>query len=255
MPTVFLVRHGRSQSNAGLATKDPQNVELVDLGHKQAQQIGTFLKDYTQIDLIVTSPYLRTQQTAFYTKRLFPHAHLTRWDVQEFTYLSPKYLGYSTPEERRPMVEAYWKRCLPFYRDGPGAETFAEFIERVHTFLQQLRDAENKDKVIVVFSHEQFINAVLWIIKNKPDKITPETMHRFRNHLNQNKLRNGAIVQMRFSDYENRWHYEKILDHLHLQQEVSEREVEYAHLKRAVLEPVALVKKASSLIGKTMLAF
>lgn len=85
MITVFLVRHGESQANAGFATPDPGKVELASLGEKQANEVATFLKEHTPLNFIVTSPYLRTKRTAESTKLLFPTADVEEWEVQECT--------------------------------------------------------------------------------------------------------------------------------------------------------------------------
>ena len=106
MHKFFLIRHGESQSNAGLATTEPKAVELTSLGHQQATQIAAFLKEYTSLNLIVTSAYLRTKQTATPTKEIF-HKSAEEWEVQEFTYLSSMHQEQSTTEDRKPLVELY----------------------------------------------------------------------------------------------------------------------------------------------------
>ena len=116
MITVFLVRHGESQANAGIATPDPVKVELTPLGEKQAdKEFAAFLKENTPLNLIVTSPYFRTKQTAEPTKALFPHTDIEEWEVQEFTYLSSMHRKRSTTQERKPLVDFYWTMCEPSF--------------------------------------------------------------------------------------------------------------------------------------------
>src|SRR2546421_386547 len=133
MSTVFLIRHGESQSNAGLATTGPRHVMLTPRGREQARDIANFLRLYPSIDIIVTSPYLRTKKTAELTTSmpLFRSVAQEEWDVQEFTYLSSMHQELSTAEERRPLVDAYWEQCQPSFVDGSGSESFAQFIDRV----------------------------------------------------------------------------------------------------------------------------
>jgi broad specificity phosphatase PhoE len=213
MHRFFLIRHGESQSNAGLATADPGDVELTPRGHEQARQIAVFLKEYTALNLIVTSAYLRTKQTAAPTKAIF-HATPMEWEVQEFTYLSPAYLGYSTSNDRRPLVDAYWEQCDPSYTDGRGSESFKVFIGRVEGFIRQLK---NRRENIAIFSHEQFIAAVLWVLQKRPTVITSDTMRDFRDFFNQNRIPNGAIVDIkvrRSGDSQDSWTYELLRQHL-----------------------------------------
>jgi probable phosphoglycerate mutase len=214
MHKFFLIRHGESLSNAGLATTDPKNVELTLRGHEQAKQIAAFLKEYTSLNLIVTSAYLRTKQTAAPTKDVFRIRSHEEWEVQEFTYLSPVYLGYSTPDDRRPLVDAYWEQCQPSFTDGRGSESFKVFIGRVQGFMRQLKDRREN---IAVFSHEQFITAVLWVLKHKPTEITSDVMRDFRDFFHQNRIPNGAIVEIkvrRSEDSQHSWTYEQVTGHL-----------------------------------------
>ncbi|HSF76605.1 MAG TPA: phosphoglycerate mutase family protein, partial [Microcoleus sp.] len=83
--SIWIIRHGQSQSNAGLATIGPHENALSELGDRQSRCIPTAVKQTP--DLIVTSPYLRTQLTAQPLIEKFPHTPVEVWQVQEFTYL------------------------------------------------------------------------------------------------------------------------------------------------------------------------
>src|SRR5690349_13378284 len=88
MPVVWLVRHGESESNAGLPTICPEKVALTDSGIGQAECVAHFLAYEGPPDLIVASSYQRTRQTSVPTKLRFPLADEQVWLVHEFTYLS-----------------------------------------------------------------------------------------------------------------------------------------------------------------------
>src|SRR5947207_12823321 len=88
MHKFFLIRHGESQSNAGLATADPKNVALTSGGNEQAAQIAAFLKEYTSLNLIITSAYLRANQTAASTKDAFRIWYPEEGEAHEYSYLS-----------------------------------------------------------------------------------------------------------------------------------------------------------------------
>lgn len=214
MTTVFLIRHGESQSNAGLPTTGPKNVELTPKGREQARHVADFLEFYPFLDIIVTSSYLRTKRTAELTtsKPLFHSVAQEEWDVQEFTYLSSMHQEQSTTKERRPLVDAYWEQCQPSFVDGSGSESFAQFIDRVQAFMKRLQDTEYD--IIAVFSHEQFINAVLWLIKRGSVEVSAQAMQEFRNFLNRNSLLNGTIVQLKVRHNQDPWSYERITEHL-----------------------------------------
>lgn len=214
MTIVFLIRHGESQSNAGLPTAEPKNVALTPRGYEQARHIGHFLASYPSLDLIVTSPYRRTKQTAESTisMPMFHSIPEEEWDVQEFTYLSSMHQEQSTIEGRRPLVDAYWEQCQPSFVDGPGSESFAQFIDRVHAFIVRLQGTTYD--TIAVFSHEQFITAVLWLIERGSVEMSAQTMREFRDFLNRTPLPNGAIVQVKVRHSQAPWSYERFTEHL-----------------------------------------
>lgn len=222
MSTIFLIRHGESQSNAGLPTSSPDVVELTDRGWKQAEDI-TRLFEEAQIhpDLIVTSSYKRTKQTAAPTTLAFPNALEEEWSVEEFTYLSSWHQELSTMTERRPMVEVYWDIANPTLVDKAGSESFKQFIVRVQKVIKRLK--QTRLETIAMFSHEQFICALLWLLQReqftgKPGK---DDMRKYRNFQLSLKIPNGAIVRLDLSD----------------KQEWRQHEMKTSHLKELIKVP------------------
>ena len=62
MKEVWFIRHGESSANAGLPTTDPGTIPLISKGVLQAKALAKTIGK--RPDLIVMTPYLRTQQTA-----------------------------------------------------------------------------------------------------------------------------------------------------------------------------------------------
>ncbi|WP_416668379.1 histidine phosphatase family protein [Egbenema bharatensis] len=213
MAIVWFIRHAESEANAGLPTTNPATTRLTATGHEQAQSIAALFPQAPS--LIVTSPYLRTQQTAEPTIERFPSVPQAEWRVQEFTFLSPERYQNTTTHERRPMVEIYWQRQDPFHIDGEGAESFAMFIDRVQSVRSQLIQLE--DKFVGIFSHERFIRAVLWLsLMNgelSENLITPKAMQQFQSFIGSFRLPNGAILKYELNASEIRFS-EIITSHL-----------------------------------------
>lgn len=158
MKRVFFIRHAESAANAGLKTQLDGSIPLSALGHEQSKKLAeTFL---TVPELVITSAFLRTQQTAeHYIKRhsLQPEV----WDVHEFSYLNPQVFQNTTTFERRESVEKYWKDGDIYHNSGDGAESFYDFANRVIEMRKKL--TERKESTIVIFSHGYFITLFAFI--------------------------------------------------------------------------------------------
>ena len=189
---LWFIRHGESQANAGFATSDPATVSLTDLGRRQAQTVSQLIG--IQPDLIITSPYTRTQQTAAPTLKQFSATPHQTWPVQEFTYLSPERCINTTRQDRKELVNEYWARSEPDFIDGQGAESFSAMIERVHFMWQSLCDLKN-EKFIVIFTHGLFMNALRWSMTNSFAPLTQQLMTDFHAFHYSSTIPNCAILK------------------------------------------------------------
>jgi len=189
---VWLIRHAESTGNAGLVTSRPDTIPLTGKGIEQALYLAD---SFTQAPaLIVTSPYTRTQQSAKPTIQRFPMARQEQWDVQEFTYLSPARYQDTTAADRRPFVEAYWSRRDPHYIDGEGAESFADFIQRVQQAIDGLWSCQSE--FVAVFGHGLFLRAMIWRMLFGAQPVNTITMSSFRHFLVATTMPNTAITKV-----------------------------------------------------------
>lgn len=188
MQQVRLIRHGESAANAGDASHDHATIPLTATGVEQAHVVARSFKRAPA--LIVASPFSRAQVTAAATAMAFPSARLETWPVQEFTYLEPQRCRNTTVAQRRCWVDAYWLRSDPAYIDGIGAESFVAFVSRAQAFVDQLTEHAAHD--IAVFSHGQFINAVAWLLEQKPQRIDRRAMMEWREYEIAHHVRNGC---------------------------------------------------------------
>ena len=176
MKRIWLIRHGESIANAGEPTEDHKNIPLSMNGMEQARHLADQIE--TAPDLIVTSPYLRAQQTALPTMAKFPQAERGIWDcIHEFVYLAPATCVGTTFAQRRPRVIAYWRRLDPDYVDGEGAESYARLIGRIDETLSLLQS--RKERFIILFTHAQFIRNFL-LAYRYPGLTAKEYMAMFR---------------------------------------------------------------------------
>ena len=191
MTEVWYIRHGESQSNAGLATTGTAQVELTVLGHKQAIKASAVFSKAP--DLIVTSKYTRAMQTAQYTIDRFSHVPVETWETHEFNYLSRR--GTSTMEERRPRARAYWEQNDPTFIDGEDAESFEYFFQRIQTMQAEI---QQRNGFIAIFGHGFLMKALLWSHLINSYEVSDEYMRRFYAFHKTFEVPNGAIIKAEY---------------------------------------------------------
>ncbi len=152
-----LVRHAQSTGNAGEPTDDLATMPLTALGWQQAVALAASWSRAPSH--IVSSPFLRTRQTAEPTRERFADVPHDIWPIEEFTYLEPARWNGTSRVQRLPVVEAYWQRADPDYVDGPGAESFANVMRRAEVTLAQLQQMP-PDAEVSLFTHGQFMQAL-----------------------------------------------------------------------------------------------
>lgn len=226
MPIVLLIRHGESHSNAGLPTAHPKTVRLTKEGREQVENIPYVLQTRDLLpQLIIISSYARSRQTARPTRKTFPSIPVEEWPVHEFTYLASWHTRHSTVHQRREWVTKYWEAADPTAVDKKEtageeeeekdeSESFAQFIERVRNVIERLR--QTKEDIIAVFSHEQFICALLWLLqRDHPEgKIDTAAMRDFRAFHQGHGVPNGAIVRLDMREGSAYDRFEMITFHL-----------------------------------------
>ena len=193
MVRVWLIRHGQSESNAGLPSTDWRGIPLTALGRRQAEHVAGVFADPPQ--LIVTSPYLRARQTAQPAIERYPGTAWEEWPVQEFSYLRALDGRATTSREREPEVRAYWERSDPRHAE-PGAESFAGLIGRVTAFLGRLGTRDTGP--VAVFTHGIFMRAVAWFLLTGVAAPWPEDMSRFRAFTRLYPVPNCGVLELRY---------------------------------------------------------
>ena len=193
---VHFVRHAQSISNAGLVTEHPSSIPLTETGLEQARLTSRAFS--TQPDLIVTSPYLRTQTSALPLMARFPGTPQAEWPLHEFTNIHPLNWSGTTGEQRAPLAHAFWDRNDPAYRDGDGAESFADLMQRVEQ-VRQLILQQGKAE-IVIFSHGLFTRAFWWRMAMLQQPVNAESMRHCVQFIRGIPFPNCAIVNFRFEE-------------------------------------------------------
>ncbi len=190
---VWLVRHGQSESNAGLPTGGPGAAPLTELGQEQAAR--TALAFAEPPELIVSSPFLRARQTAEATAARFPEVPREEWQVQEFTFLGRLHGPNTTGAQRRPHAEKYWGMADPSHVHGGDGESFKALITRARAFLDRLADRP-ENGLIAVFTHGIFMKAVIWSLFTGVTDPDEEAMRGFRQFNGACDIPNCSVTEL-----------------------------------------------------------
>lgn len=199
MKNVWFIRHAESEANAGLPTSFPEMISLTCKGIKQAKALTDLLNE--KPDLIVTSKYIRTQQTAEPTINKFIDVPVEVWPLHEYDFLSPDQCINTTVDQRKPWVQEYWSRCEAIYVQGDGAESFLDFKSRIISCIKMLEN--NLNDFIVVFAHGHVIRAIWQYFITSSDTIDNTTMQYFRDKMAHLPVANAAIFKAAFDG--NKW--------------------------------------------------
>ena len=158
MSSFWFIRHAESESNAGLPSITPANINITEKGKRQAECIAKYIKN--KPSLFIHSPYKRTTQTGQPLFDKFPDVPIEEWPIQEFTYLPPEAYYQTTTMQRHPHSRRYFRNGDPDYVTGEGAESFNQFRKRVKDTLHKLKQLESGSTII--FGHGWFIRTTLW---------------------------------------------------------------------------------------------
>ena len=144
----MLVRHGRTEANAGRKLQGLLDLPLDDVGLAQVADVATWLG---RPDRVISSPLLRARQTA--EAFGMPYEVDERWLELDYGSLD----GVPVADVGAD-VWARW-RVDPHYRAG-GGESMDEMCKRSVAAAEELL-ADSRDQMIVVTSHVSPIKAVV----------------------------------------------------------------------------------------------
>ena len=161
---IWVYRHAESLANAGEKTNEPWDIDLSAHGRKQAEALAASMVE--RPDRLIASGFVRTTHTLAPIARKFPGIEIDIWPIQEFTYLAPASCVGTSWKERKPRIDAYWRRLQPESVDGPGAESFEDLLKRANAFLRRIALFDDGLKIVV--SHGQFMQAAMMLAEEGP---------------------------------------------------------------------------------------
>ena len=209
MKTVYFVRHGESEGNAGTIRLGYEG-GLTERGKKQAEALGDRCARLP-LDAIVSSTVQRARETTefIYSKIPTPPLEYSELFVERRSPSGILGLVKGTPEELH-IVESIWTHFgEPGWRFS-DEENFDDLNERARKALDYLRNHPNQQ--ILVSTHGVFIRILLAraVFGEQLDgHLCNAIMKTFRTE-------NSGINVLKWRDDRNRWEVLIWNDHDHL---------------------------------------
>lgn len=141
---IFVTRHGQTEWNVLKKVMGRKDLLLSKTGEEQARKTRDSIKDLG-IDLIISSPLIRTKQTAMIINELKNKPIIYSEEIIERDF--GEFEGLNTEEFN---FKSYWS-----YKDNniyEKAENITDFFNRVYKFLDELKD-KYPDKNILIVTH------------------------------------------------------------------------------------------------------
>ncbi|MBQ8322112.1 MAG: histidine phosphatase family protein [Clostridia bacterium] len=170
---IILVRHGESLGNARRMLLGHTDLDLSELGYRQAEACAEALKN-EKVDAIYSSDLLRAYNTAI------PHAKMRGLAVQKSLQLREIYLGAwegksvaDILEKHADMYEKDWLGAYGTFR-FPGGESTVEAGERFYAEVARISE-ENEGKTVLIAAHAAVIRSFFAkVLGIAPEDIAPK---------------------------------------------------------------------------------
>lgn len=150
MTRLIIVRHAQSESNLTHFYAANTNVNLTELGRKQAEATAKYLKD-THIDIAYCSNLVRVVQTAKPIVRDRDIPFIITSDLREINGGGFEGITYDEILEKYPYERRMWyEDTLNCY--CPDGESFYDVYNRIAPAFDKIIEA-NRGKTILVATH------------------------------------------------------------------------------------------------------
>lgn len=199
MARLTFVRHGESVANAGEQTLPHATIPLSARGHAQADWLAARLAGAIAGPVHV-SHFDRARSTAQAFCALTGRDAQVHPLLHEFSAIDPARIAGLTGEQRRPLTEAYWARGDRDHRMGDEADTFAEFVARIDTFIDAMSTLDDDS---VLFGHGIWFGLLAWRLMGFAAD-TPDDMRAFRRLQVALPMPNCAVYELTGSG--RHWH-------------------------------------------------
>jgi broad specificity phosphatase PhoE len=161
---VVLLRHGATDWNLQGRCQGASDIELNDVGLRQAETIAAYLS-HEKIDAVYSSHLKRAMQTAHVVSR--PHGLPVNIeeDVRELDHGDLEGLTFDEIKKNYADFLARW-RVEPAELQIPGGERLADVYQRAWKGLERIVERHDTASTVIVVSHNFPILGIICRITN-----------------------------------------------------------------------------------------
>ena len=155
---IYAIRHGETDWNKEKRIQGRTDIELNEIGIKQAESIKDLIKN-EHFDLIISSPLKRAKKTAEIVSNGVPIVYSDGLIERNFGLFEGKI-----------MTEINFEDCYNYnlnYDDG-SIEKVQDLVKRVYTFLDEVKEKYSDKKVLLV-THGGVIRAIKIYFEGMPE--------------------------------------------------------------------------------------
>jgi probable phosphoglycerate mutase len=176
---LFIIRHAQSAGNVAreralasgahfieLAMRDC-DVPLSELGERQAAALGRWCARHLEpIDAVVSSPYVRAQETAAIALRAAGWTVPLEVDerVREKEFGTLDRMTHSGIEQRYPEQAELRRVVGKFYYRPPGGESWTDVILRLRSLIETLT-REHAGQRVAIVSHQVIVLCFRYLLE------------------------------------------------------------------------------------------
>lgn len=184
----YILRHGEALSNVrGIVSSTPENFKnpLSEKGREQIKSVAHKLIN-ENIDLIFSSPVLRTKQTAEIVGKLLEIK--PKFD-KRLTELGFGILNHKSVEEFKRYFKNFKEKIE---KKIPKGENYIQVSERMYNFFEEI-NGRYKDKNVLIVSHQ----APLLLLRAKVlGHSLSESIERLEKIFEEKRITRGELIDL-----------------------------------------------------------
>ena len=141
---VFVIRHGESENNLlGIDSTKLENKNQFGLSENGRKEIETEAKKYRDFDLIITSPFRRTKETAMIFVRNSQCEIIENELLKEVCVGDLELCTYAVTDA---FLEKYHDESVPY----PNGESLLDAKNRAMEFVHHMHQTYDNKKILIV---------------------------------------------------------------------------------------------------------